>query len=302
MSRAYIDKNVSDKPMLVNTHCHLSAVAFSIRSLDVAPRSRHIVHALRRSMLFPVALPHVPGLTFDRAYRTAENMAVIGGDWYDTLVLASGKIAVVIGDVVGHGSYAAAVMCLVRESIRAAALEGASPSEALMLGNRTILKGGVMTATAFVGLLDPVTMVLEYANAGHPPPLVVKSGRASALESDGLPLGVDIHAEYGTKVATLMGANALVLFTDGLIEYDHNGIAGEARLRGILEGWAASGFVDDAKHLVDVTLGERLPRDDIALFIVRFEGSVAPVYELIANNSRPCRYLCKSKCNEFHNS
>jgi serine phosphatase RsbU (regulator of sigma subunit) len=143
---------------------------------------------------------------------------------------------------------------------------------------------------------------LEYANAGHPPPLVVKSGRASALESDGLPLGVDIHAEYGTKVATLMGANALVLFTDGLIEYDHNGIAGEARLRGILEGWAASGFVDDAKHLVDVTLGERLPRDDIALFIVRFEGSVAPVYELIANNSRPCRYLCKSKCNEFHNS
>jgi serine phosphatase RsbU (regulator of sigma subunit) len=187
----------------------------------------------------------------------------------------NGKIAVVIGDVAGHGSHAAAVMRLVRESMHSAALDGASPGEALVLGNRTILNGGVVTATAFAGVLDPVTMSLEYANAGHPPPLVVKGGRVSALAaSDGLPMGVDIHSEYGSNVATLMGANALVLFTDGLIENDHDGIAGEARLRSILQRWAASGFVDDAKDLVDLTLGERLPRDDVAVLIVRFKGAV----------------------------
>jgi GAF domain-containing protein len=242
----------------------------ALRGAAAYRRERRVAHVLQRAML-PVALPRPPGITFDVTYRASDDIAVVGGDWYDAFEIADGKIAVLIGDVAGHGLDAAVVMGCVREGIRTTALDGACPGEVLMRVNRTVLAGRNVMVTAFVGLLDPVTLTLHYANAGHPPPLVVAKEGISSLEFGDVALGVDVQAEYGTRTINLADAQALVLFTDGLIEFERNVVMGERRLRDVLETWAGSGFSGGAEHLADATLGECLPRDDIALLVVRLE-------------------------------
>jgi PAS domain S-box-containing protein len=236
------------------------------RSVD---RDREIAQTLQRAML-PVALPYAPGVRFDVAYETAESEALVGGDWYDAFEMSDGRIALTIGDVAGHGFSAAIVMSQVRQSIHTAVLEDADPATVLSRANRVVLAQRHPMVTAFFGVLDPLTLTLSFASAGHvPPALVREDGTVRELTCEGIPLGVEDEHHAVTFEEELEPGSALVLYTDGVVEDQRDLPSGERALHQRLSVWARGGFFTRAAGLQSgLRVGGHY--DDAAMFIVHF--------------------------------
>jgi serine phosphatase RsbU (regulator of sigma subunit) len=109
-------------------------------------------------------------------YVPAGRALEVGGDLYDAIELGDGRVAVAIGDVAGHGVLAAAVMGQLRHALRAYALEGHMPAVLAASLDRLVLDAELTMTTCLCGVFDPATGTLEYANAGHPPPLIRRAG------------------------------------------------------------------------------------------------------------------------------
>ena len=181
---------------------------------------RHIVEAMQRAML-PSALPMIPGILLTARYLPAAVDARVGGDWYDVFELGRGQIALVIGDVVGRGVEAGALMAQVRTALRAYALEGHPPAAVVDLLNR--LFGAVrpvkLTTLAYL-VLDPEAGELALVSAGHLPPIIVDpEGRARLLEVEGdPPVGAFRSAAFVERRVPIEPGSSVVLVTDGAAE------------------------------------------------------------------------------------
>jgi hypothetical protein len=160
------------------------------------------------------------GLDVAARYRPSGEGNLVSGDWYDTVMLPSKKVLLVVGDIAGHGLDAVTGMVAVRNSLRGLAITGASPAMLLDWLNRAAahFTDGVL-GTAICGLYDPADGTLRWARAGHLPPLLVRDGKAEQLPlPEGLLLGADPDASYAEEVTSLRLGDTLLLFTDGLIE------------------------------------------------------------------------------------
>ncbi len=174
--------------------------------------------ALQRTLL-PARLPDVPRWVVDARYEPS-GTGQVGGDWYDALTLADGRLALVVGDVTGHGLPAAAVMGQLRNAARAYLLDAASPAVVLRRVGalaRWVLPGQM--ATMALAVLDPRTGEVEHASAGHLPPLVVRADGRAAWEPllGGKIIGL-LEGEPASARVVLAPGDALLLLTDGLIE------------------------------------------------------------------------------------
>ncbi len=268
-------------------------IASALRNSTAYRRESRIARVLQTAML-PVALPHAPGISFDVSYTAAETEALIGGDWYDAFQLHDGRLAFSIGDVAGHGLDAAVVMGHVRENVRTRSLRGATPSEVLDETNGVVLAGGYGLITAIVGFLDPSTLLVEYACAGHAPPLRVDaSGTVDQLELGDVILGAVPRAKFRTQSLRLRGDCALVLYTDGLVEFARDARAAEARLRGVLSAWAREGFRAKAGELVERVLQSSVANDDAAMLIARVQRTTARGY--VSERRTPARSAADSR-------
>jgi PAS domain S-box-containing protein len=251
--------------------------------LESALENARRVAATLQQALLPRTLPSVPGIAFAATYRSETSEGEIGGDWYDVFTLPEGEIAIVIGDVVGHGLDAASAMIRMREMLRAAAvLEGPRPDRILATVNRTMpVFGDGLFATAALAIVDPRTLRFLSSCAGHPWPRLLRGDKIVTLARGGLPLGVDVDAPYESDEAHLEPGDKLVLYTDGLIEASHDVIDGEARLTEAL----TSGIIDpDA--LVDVVAGPNL-RDDVAVLTM----TVAERYAVFPEHDPAWRFF-----------
>jgi anti-sigma regulatory factor (Ser/Thr protein kinase) len=232
----------------------------------------------------PVALPKAPGLTFDVAYRPAESQTLVCGDWYDAFELADGRIAYSVGDVGGHGLEAASVMAHVREMLRIAALQGLSPGDAMARTNAAVHASNRAFVTAVLGYVDPLTLEIEAANAGHAEPYIVApDGAVDVLPVGGTMLGVTGKERYETHRLRLEDDAAIVLYTDGLVEARRDMEIGERRLVEVLTAWGRSQFAGDAESIVQRVLGDAKPPDDIAVLILRLQRTLAIDATLPAN-------------------
>ncbi|MER7519267.1 SpoIIE family protein phosphatase [Streptomyces sp. NPDC126499] len=159
-------------------------------------------------------------------YRPAEKEHLVGGDWYDTLILPSGEVLLCVGDVAGHGIDAATGMVALRNALRGLAATGAGPAQLLTwLNSITHRLTENLTATAACGLYDPATRRLRWARAGHLPPVLLREGHATALpQLGGILLGVLEQAEYDEDEVHLQPGDVLVMYTDGLIERRDQGL------------------------------------------------------------------------------
>ncbi len=160
------------------------------------------------------------GLDVAARYRPSGEGSLVSGDWYDTVLLPSKKVLLVVGDIAGHGLDAVTGMVAVRNSLRGLAITGASPAMLLDWLNSAAahFTDGVL-GTAICGLYDPADGTLRWARAGHLPPLLVRDGKAEQLPlPEGLLLGADPDASYAEEVTSLLLGDTLLLFTDGLIE------------------------------------------------------------------------------------
>ena len=153
----------------------------------VYEREHRVAETLQRSLL-PEKLPDIEGVTLAARYLPAGAGAAVGGDWYDAAELPDGRVALVVGDVVGHGLRAAAVMGQLRNAFRAYSITDTSPAEIVARLNRLVTTGdeGVMATVLYLAL-DRDTGEVSYASAGHPPPLLLTPDGPRYLE--GGPLG-----------------------------------------------------------------------------------------------------------------
>ena len=193
------------------------------RRPDLKSGPARFVALVRSSIppMHPAGLPFV-GVSLAARYVPAEEGSAAGGDWYDVIELPEGGVALVIGDVAGHGIEAAGVMGQVRMAVRAFSLEGHSPRVVVARVHellRSLYEGEQMVTMLYLAV-DPTTSEATMVNAGHPPPLLLDhAGGATFLESPtGLPLGLNWSLPYEESIALLRPGWALVLFTDGLVD------------------------------------------------------------------------------------
>jgi anti-anti-sigma factor len=234
-----------------------------------ADERREMAETLQRSLL-PARPPDLARLVLAQRYLPGAAGQRAGGDWYDVLDLDDGRVAVVVGDVVGQGASAAAVMGQLRSALSGYLLEGHPPARALQLLDRFSARvPGARASSAVCVVLDPDSGALCWARAGHPPPLVLDATGARYLDgATGPVLGVGgPFAESADRVAP---GTTVLLFTDGLVERRTEVVdRGFDRLAG-----AAAGRHDlDPESLADALLAGALdgagPADDVALVVAR---------------------------------
>jgi hypothetical protein len=168
----------------------------------------------------PAAPIEASGLDVAAKYRPSGQGNLVSGDWYDTVLLPSKQVLLVVGDIAGHGLDAVTGMVAVRNSLRGLAITGAGPAALLdwLNGAACHFTDGVI-GTAVCGLYDPATRSLRWARAGHLPPILVRDGTAKLLAlPEGLLLGADPDARYEEETLSLRLGDTLLLFTDGIIE------------------------------------------------------------------------------------
>ncbi|MEV6915996.1 SpoIIE family protein phosphatase [Amycolatopsis sp. NPDC051106] len=192
-------------------------LAHALRRAHRDDRQREVAIALQRSILGPALLPD----GFAVRYEPANPPLEVGGDWYDVVPLSGDRIGIVVGDCVGRGLAAAAVMGQLRSACRALLLEANGPAHTLTTLDRFADRlPGALCTTVFCGILDPATGALTYSSAGHPPGTLVHSdGSSEFLDAGGsVPLAVRVPRARPEATAVVPIGSLLMLYTDGLVE------------------------------------------------------------------------------------
>ncbi|MFJ1593022.1 SpoIIE family protein phosphatase [Kitasatospora albolonga] len=246
-------------------------------------REAYIADELQRTML-PDSLPQPTGVRLASRYLPAAETARVGGDWYDAIPLPGSRVALVVGDVMGHSMTSAAIMGQLRTTAQTLAQLDLPPQEVLHhLDEQAQRLGSDRMATCLYAVYDPVAHRITIANAGHPPPVLLHlGGRAEVLRvPPGAPIGVGGVDFEAVELDAPAGAT-LLLYTDGLVESRlrdvwtgieqlRERLAATAQLTGDDHSPPLEALCDD---VLDI-LGPGDRDDDIALLAARFDG-IAP--------------------------
>jgi serine phosphatase RsbU (regulator of sigma subunit) len=252
--------------------------AMALDNANLYAERTHVARTLQRSLL-PDALPAVPGVRLASAYHPVGEGNEVGGDFYDVFPVPGG-CWLVVGDVCGKGTEAAAVTALVRHSIRALALHQESPAQVLRSVNEAMLSHELSGrfATVILARLDLSSRGAVHAtiaSAGHPPPVLVGAdGHTYCPEVPGTLLGVLREVRSLDVAVTLEPGASVVLYTDGLTDAGapRSGIAPEELCRYLARrGSSEPGvLVRRLEELAGARSAGRL-RDDIAIVAARVE-------------------------------
>ncbi|MFJ6776190.1 SpoIIE family protein phosphatase, partial [Kitasatospora sp. NPDC091257] len=247
-------------------------------SLDNARLHRaeaRVATTLQRSMI-PTRPPQIPGVQIAHRYLPGDPKAEVGGDWFDAIQLPGSRVALVVGDVMGHGLHSAAAMGRFRTAMQTLAALDLPPGQLLRhLDNLAHKLGDDHLATCLYAVYDPINRTCELASAGHVPPVLVHpDGSGELLEIPaGAPIGVG-GVPFVAKTIDVSDGSMLVLCTDGLVEVRGGDIgAGLAALCGNLIDPRQS--PEQACDEVLRRLHSDDRKDDVALLVARFDG-VAP--------------------------
>jgi serine phosphatase RsbU (regulator of sigma subunit) len=247
--------------------------ALAIDNARLYQQQKQFADTMQRSML-PRSVPKLQGLELGDAYESSARVEV-GGDVYDFMELADGRLAVALGDVTGHGIEAAADMAMAKFTFRSLAREHPEPGDFLQSTNEVVV--GEIAPGKFITLvyvvIDGTKGELSAAGAGHPPPRIVGvDGTVTGLDVNGLVLGIEPSQEYEEVCASLEIGAAVVLYTDGVLEARRDGeLYGVERLDRILArerrrpaGQIARAVLDDCRAF---SRGELA--DDCAVVVVK---------------------------------
>jgi serine phosphatase RsbU (regulator of sigma subunit)/anti-sigma regulatory factor (Ser/Thr protein kinase) len=230
----------------------------------------HRISSTLQNMLLPQRLPDIPGVRIDTVYVPAAQDAEVGGDWYDVFPLSGHRICVTIGDVAGHGLQSAAVMAGARLAIRTAARIDERPASIMSHVNRIVSQDEPGTiVSAIVAVLDLRNGSFDYAVAGHPEPMIVRAnGDVDFLHGKGLVLGADSRASYDTFHEDLTEGSAILLYTDGLVEVEHDFLAGIEELLAAARAQYITASENIAEAIQRRVLRGRRSGDDAALLFI----------------------------------
>jgi serine/threonine-protein kinase RsbW len=248
-------------------------VALAVDNARLYEREQNASRTLQLGLLGG-DLPQPEGTALVAAYRPGTVTNEVGGDWYDAFPLQPGRLAILVGDVVGHDLEAAVAMGQLRGAVRALATLG-SPAALLERLDDFVsrLRGGAMTTMAYAEL-EVATGELRYACAGHPPPLAVSAGGEPRFLWGGRsgPLGIDMRPrpEEGDR---LEPGDTLVLYTDGLIERKGESLAvGLERLSSSAGAASGHGLQQLVDRVLSAMLAGHPQEDDVCVIAGRLES------------------------------
>ena len=269
--------------VLVVIEADQGSAAAAVAEGDVVDQVQH--------SLLPPALPLLPDVRLSGSYHRASSVQAAGGDWYDAVPLGRGRLALVVGDAVGHGGPAAAAMSRLRGAMRSLALRDPSPAAVVaaldaFAGQMDDVEG----ASVFYGVLEAATGRLTYAAAGHPAPLLVRAdGSAEFLPLDPRPpLGSLPGAPSVAATAQLPQGATLVLFSDGAVAVSGSLSAeGLDRLAQVSRAavTAPGALADDAPGELAAAIVEGLVdseehADDIAVLVAHRRAETTEPFDL----------------------
>ncbi|ULE33383.1 SpoIIE family protein phosphatase [Mycobacterium sp. IDR2000157661] len=265
-----------------------SRLAQGLQRVHQLDQQRETALALQHAILGPTV-----SSGFSVRYQPATHPLQVGGDWYDVLDLDDERVALIVGDCVGHGLASATVMGQLRSACRAMLLEHASPAAALSALDRFAARlPGARCTTAFCAVLSPTSGDLVYSSAGHPPPILVSAQRDMRLldEASATPLGVPFdHARPEARVQ-MPPRSTLLLYTDGLVERRRESLdRGIGRAAEILQGSPGAALDDLADEIMTRLAPEYGYQDDVALMLYRQPAPLEIEIAADANELAPTR-------------
>lgn len=256
--------------------------------------AQDVVLTLQRSLL-PDSLPLLPGLRLAAHYRVAGDELAAGGDWFDAIPFPDGRVALMVGDVVGHGAAASAAMGQLRAVALQALLSGAGPGDTLArLDAFAARVPGARAATAMLAVLDPATGGVLYAGHGHTPPLLLGADGATRFlpVTPAGPLGTGTRSP-ALREDVIAPGELLLLYSDGLVErpsrslqhgLDELATVASAALLGPLpaESTVPDATVERVCDLVVERLGwaAEAYRDDVTLLAAQRPFAAPPEFDL----------------------
>jgi PAS domain S-box-containing protein len=255
----------------------LYARARELHHLNLELREAHtrehkVTLALQKTMLMTPDFEHHDDVAV--RYLPADDSLTVSGDWYDLIDLPGGRVVLTVGDVVGHGLEAAAVMGMMRSVLNAAVRDLERPARALeVLGLYARSMEGALNTTAVNAMVDPDSRLITYSNAGHPPLVLVHADGECELLNQIIdpPLGArPQHVPASQAGQSYISGDTLVLYTDGLIERRGEDIdTGLHRLISTLRHHSTDNPEDLADALMTHVGAGGDGRDDIALILIR---------------------------------
>lgn len=278
-------------PMLVSNAAGMAVFVFIVRNLIEARDTKRAKEAIEGELrvardiqmgIVPRIFPAFPDRPEVELYAVLDSAKEVGGDFYDYYALDENRIFLVIGDVSGKGVPASLVMAVTMTLFKAYARPERSPATVAARVNAKLAEGNDtgLFVTAFCAVLDLRTGVLDYANAGHNPPLVLRtSGESGYLpRQGGLVLGAVPDYPYRTGSLRLAPGDTLLLYTDGVTEAMDAGdtLFGEARLLDAClaeRRRAPKVLVESLFGAVREFAGDAPQSDDITILAVRYQGT-----------------------------
>lgn len=247
--------------------------ALSLDNARLYAEERRVAVALQRNMLpDDKDLPQRPGLEIAYYYRASSRSAKVGGDWFDVIPLSGHRIALVVGDMMGHDIQAAAGMGQMRTAMHTLARLDLEPVDLLSRLDKIVeISPAMQYATCVYAVYNTVTRECGIANAGHPAPVLWHPDRTTEMVpvGSGVPLGIGLGSSEFTVVDLLLPENsALVLYTDGLIERRHQDVdVGIETMREVLASSDPSGSLQQQCDNVVAELKEPTDDDDLAVLM-----------------------------------
>ncbi|MFP1152082.1 SpoIIE family protein phosphatase [Mycobacterium sherrisii] len=257
-------------------------------------QQRETALALQHAILGPSDLPH----GFAVRYQAATRPLQVGGDWYDVVDLDDGRIALIVGDCVGHGLAAATVMGQVRSACRALLFDNPSPAAALEGLDRFAARlPGAQCTTEVCAVLNPDTGELVYSSAGHPPPILVDADGSTQMLEDGHSVALGIRPHRARPEASLVvpARSTLLLYTDGLVERRRRSLdEGIDRAAALVQ----DGRVSPLNELADQIMSRLAPsngyQDDVAMLLYRHPAPLELTFPADVSHLAPARRALRS--------
>lgn len=275
-----------------------SRIANAVANVRAFDRQRKAALTLQRGLL-PGRLPAVEGLDLAWRYEPGTAGTEVGGDWSDVVPLSAGRVALVIGDVMGRGLTAAAVMGQVRAAVRAFAALDLPAADVLTHLNDLVQNlgsgpDGALVSCVYV-IFEPAVASITVANAGHVPPVLVdprprEQAHARLLEEpEGIILGVG-GATFTEARYPFPAGSTLALYTDGLVESAEIDIdQGTQRLRAALTGTGTASLPATADRLFNLIDRGGGYDDDVALLLARASTTAETVTRTLAPDPRAAK-------------
>jgi predicted ester cyclase len=264
---------ITEEWSLVDARPVMEDLAQEIRERERVKQELQVARHIQQAAL-PKEVPEIEGWQISPFYQPARE---VGGDFYDFHLLPEDRLGLVVGDATGKGVPAALVMSTTLGMLQLAARASgsSSPSEVLVQVNETLLARipANMFVTCFYMILDPNSGHVVFANAGHDPPYVQRSGNAEELRARGMPLGLMPGMGYEEKEITLQADEVALFYSDGLVEaHDPKGeMFGFPRLRAFIAGHGEESSREDSllEELHSFVGEDWEQEDDITLLTLR---------------------------------